>query len=650
MVDVARKLEGIILAKNTNSFETYLQDRYYNEIFGTLKSYIYQNRTRLNLSSYTVPDPSYTALEDFHIMGVSFRNTEDDTINFHAVIQADITISGKGRRDYDKDNISSWFSVSFTGLLRGGLSKVTITDVSDYTKERFNAEDALTRYLVPYMFSRDLDAHAESFLNKYCPRSLEKPMPLPINEILEAMGLTLYQAPLPDGIFGRTYFANADVEIYNHSHDVVEERIEGGTILVDPDVFFMRNIGSLNNTIIHECVHWDKHFKFFELQQLLNPEYHTISCAVVEDYQGKSDPIVSELDWMEWQANALAPKILMPAKTTWSKLNLILDSVSRAFPSTRSGELMQLAISELADFFQVSTFSAKLRAIELGFDQAAGTFNYVEGQYYQPFSFKKGTLKKDQTFIVDKNNAIFESAINPDLAAAVREGLIIYASGMFVINDPKYVQITDKSVIALTDYAMDHVDECCLVFERKNRVSRHYDDSYYRRCFLCRDVDSKCFVEATCDAHSEQNEDVKKRAAGMASIKEEAERIKNILVDLPSSFAGALSVHIQRRGYTNEDMEERTDISEKTIREYRNNHEAKPELPSVLALCIGLNLHPSLAYDLVDKAGHNIFIPAPANLVYQYLINNHHMENIEMWNEKLNEADIPQRLPSNRKK
>lgn len=56
---------------------------------------------------------------------------------------------------------------------------------------------------------------------------------------------------------------------------------------------------------------------------------------------------------------------------------------------------MQLAISEFADFFKVSTMAAKIRAIELGFDQAAGVFNYVDGQYYPPFSFAKGSLKKD---------------------------------------------------------------------------------------------------------------------------------------------------------------------------------------------------------------------------------------------------------------
>ena len=50
--------------------------------------------------------------------------------------------------------------------------------------------------------------------------------------------------------------------------------------------------------------------------------------------------------------------------------------------------------------------AAKIRAIELGFDQAAGVFNYVDGQYYPPFSFAKGSLKKDQTFIIDRTTPL----------------------------------------------------------------------------------------------------------------------------------------------------------------------------------------------------------------------------------------------------
>lgn len=241
-----------------------------------------------------IPDPSYTELDDLHVMGVSFKETEDDRILFRAAVQADVLVKGRSRRDYEEDVVSPWFSVSFTGILRYGLNMVTITSIGEYSRECFDKEDALSQYLIPYVYSKDLDTHAEKFLKKYCPKALEIPMPLPIDEVLEAMCLTLYKAPLPDGIFGRTYFSAATVDIYDKDENVVSTDIEEGTILINPDVFFMRNIGSENNTIIHECVHWDKHYKFFELQKLINPKLTSISCAVVEDYKKGSDGLSEE--------------------------------------------------------------------------------------------------------------------------------------------------------------------------------------------------------------------------------------------------------------------------------------------------------------------------------------------------------------------
>ena len=638
------------MSKKYDTFAAYLEDVYYNQIFSKIKSYLFNNKGRLDLSTSVVPDPSYVELSDFKIMGVNFHESDTDRIECKVTVRAEIEISGRGRRDYESDSTECWISIPLSATLRNGLQQVSIGYASEYSRELFRAEDALTKYLVPYIYAKDLDKHAERFLEKYCPRALEEPMPLPIKEIVENMGLTVYHAPLPDGIFGRTYFNDANVEVFtNKTCSETEDRtICPGTILVNPDVVFMRNIGSTNNTVIHECVHWDKHYKFFELQKLLNPDIQAISCAVVENYKKKSNELEDELSWMEWQANALAPKILIPAKTGKAKLSEILNRLHRAYRGRlRDGYVMELAISEFADFFKVSTTAAKIRAVELGFEQAAGVFNFVDGKNYPPFSFKKGSLKKGQTFVIDRNNVIIQSLLNPDLSEDIAARRFIHAGGLLVINDPQYVSIVEDSEPTLTEYALEHVDECCLVFDRTTRVSSHYDDSFYRICFLCRDADSKSFVEAKFNPKEGKNEDVQKRAREMAAIAAEAKRVSDILAEVPSSFCGTLDYHIKRRGYTNEKMEERTGISSRMIQDYRNKKDAKPTLQSVLALCIGLNLHPSFSYDLIAKAGHNIMIASEEFLIYRYLIDNHHMENIFMWNAKLQDASIPQQLPKN---
>lgn len=53
-------------------------------------------------------------------------------------------------------------------------------------------------------------------------------------------------------------------------------RIEGQTIVVDPMNFLLRSLGSCNNTIIHECVHWVKHRKVFELENYSMKMHHVL--------------------------------------------------------------------------------------------------------------------------------------------------------------------------------------------------------------------------------------------------------------------------------------------------------------------------------------------------------------------------------------
>ena len=46
---------------------------------------------------------------------------------------------------------------------------------------------------------------------------------------------------------------------------MVTASVKARTIFLDPEAYFLRNLGAVNNTIVYECVHWDKHRKAFEL-------------------------------------------------------------------------------------------------------------------------------------------------------------------------------------------------------------------------------------------------------------------------------------------------------------------------------------------------------------------------------------------------
>lgn len=82
-------------------------------------------------------------------------------------------------------------------------------------------------------------------------------MAIPVEEIIESMSMKLYYVPLENSIFGKTYFGSEKVNVYTdiRAKDVMYIITKPGTMLINPDVYFMYNIGTANNTIIHEYVH-----------------------------------------------------------------------------------------------------------------------------------------------------------------------------------------------------------------------------------------------------------------------------------------------------------------------------------------------------------------------------------------------------------
>lgn len=620
------------------SFEKYLESKYYNDIHRAITGLILKRGRNNSFYSHTVLDPSYFQLDDIHVKTVSFHSTDGNRIIFNAAVEADVILKGMGKRDYDADMNNPWYTVSFTGYLSDGLNMVTITGVDEYSADRFDKNTTLSKYLVPYLYAEDLEKEAEKFLDKYCRHALREPMPIPLDELMFNMGLELYEAPLPDNIFGKTYFAEATVDVFNEDGEVVPQNINPGTILLNPNIFFMRNIGSRNNTVVHECVHWDRHDKFFELQKLLNSDLSSLTCEVIEHKSQKDSGIDGALQWMEWQANALTPRILLPASTTRQKLKDILLCLHIENPERSESDIMEEAIQELANFFAVSKFAAKLRAIELGFTQAQGVWNYVNGQYLPSFSFKTTALKKDESYIIDTKNACYEANFDEGAKAALSNGDFLYVDNMYCINDPKYVTETEDGGCTLTPYARQHVDECCLKFKQKFKISSTQGDAFYTQCTLSRDIDSSSYCECNY-IDDEDNQDVGKRAAELKKLKDEGIRIMEILRNLPMSFSGTLDAHMNRlqkedgRKMTNLELSLRTGLSDRYIQDLRKE-EKNVSFETVCAICIGLHLHPKFSNDLISKS-RNAYPLTEEGYFNQFLIEHHYMETLDLCNEKL---------------
>ncbi|WDC84266.1 ImmA/IrrE family metallo-endopeptidase [Caloramator sp. mosi_1] len=266
---------------------------------------------------------------------------------------------------------------------------------------------------------------------------------------------------------------------------MVQTHVDAKTIFVDPKAYFLRNLGSVNNTIIHECVHWALHRKAFELQRLYNSSATKIKCQVVG---GIKDSNRDATDWMEWQANVLAPRIQMPISTFKEKAFELIKKYKQSLQTEEIIDVMEPVIDELALFFSVSRLAAKIRMIDVGYEEAIGTFTYIDGHYVRPHCFKKGFLKRNQTFSISAIDAAIQSLIDSQLSALIKSGNYIYVDSHFVLRDPKYVIRDENGNTILTDYARTHMEECCLVFELS--IKSGFKERYHSECFLNRDKGS----------------------------------------------------------------------------------------------------------------------------------------------------------------
>lgn len=617
-----------------NSFRDVIKDRFYDEIFNEIAVFVEENPYGLEKNTHNVQSPDEATLDDFEIRMIDIIKSQGNEIDFDVIVVAQIEIAETVRRNRQTDSMEQWFKISCSAKLDDGLKDFSVSDISVYNYRSFKAIN-VSEYLVPIIYKEQLDDVAEAFLKKYYPEALKQPMAVATREIAERMGLDIKEVHITKTctVFGQVYFSDCEIQYYDSDARAYKPlNVKRGTILVDPNVYFMRNIGSMNNTIIHECVHWELHKNFFELEKLYNRDARSISCQVKEGIRPEKHR--TPLDWMEWHANSIAPRILMPAKQTRQKIEELIDKNKRVLQDVNIADIMESVVFELAEFFEVSRIAAKIRMIDLGYTEAIGVLTYIDDHYISNYSFERSALKNNQTFTISIQDSLFEYTMNPDFRKLLDSGKYVYIDAHFCINDTKYIRRNENGHADLTDYARQHIDECCLVFDIKTRKNERYGVKHYKECVLFRDAESDTIVE-TKYSNSKHNNSIEKRAEELKKIGLEAKQVASIFRQLPSTFADTLIFHMDRLKYTEEALAENALVTAKTIQRMRNDIRYKSKLETVVAVCIGMQLYPVLSMDMVTKAGHTFKQFDEEHIIYQWLLNSKYQCSIYECNEIL---------------
>ena len=81
-----------------------------------------------------------------------------------------------------------------------------------------------------------------------------------------------------------------------------------------------------------------------------------------------------------------------------------------------------------------------------------------------------------------------------------------------------------------------------------------------------------------------------------------------------------------------------TELDRSIINNIKNN--SKPELRTVIAICIGLKLDPRTSFELIQLAGHHLRSTVYYEYAYLDLLQNYNKKSIAECNKRLKELEV----------
>jgi hypothetical protein len=623
--------------QNRQTVADIIRKEFFDEIENRVSLYVERNFASMEFQSYRVDRVDEAHVQDQSLHRVIPYDSIGNTLAFDAVVIAEIAIYQVDSHLDVEDSVSKWFRVSCEVDINEGFSNFRIINVDDEYDSNVNEpREMLDDNLIPIVYTADLERHAEGILEYAYPEALLSPKKVDVRLFAERLGLSIIEKRLSRNgtIFGQMIFHETTVEYFDLERRGFQAiNAARGTILADPEVYFLRNIGSWNNTIIHECVHWLKHRRYIELKRHFNENVSRIACQVAESPPETGSRKRTDLEWMEWHANAIAPRILMPRKPFKEKADEFIAWHKQNNSMSRLAEILPAVIAELSIFFEVSIQSARIRLLDIGYSEAIGVMEYVDGQYVPPHSFKAGALGEKQTFTVPMKDGLLQSAINPAFAAVLAKGDFVYIDGHYVINAPQYVSTSDFGILEMTDYALANMDECCLSFERSTRPNPDYNVKSYTECVLYQSATAKTITDYDYKG-TDNDKEVIARAATLRAELEDVKAAAKIAEDLPGSFGKSLVLLMKWRGINIEKLGEKALLDTRMIQRMRNDDTRNWDIKKLVAVCVGLNLPPALSLALIDKAGLK-FRPGEEQFICAQILSTRYNSTIHECNELL---------------
>ena len=621
---------AVIHMKKYKDLRVFLMNEYLDELTEVSKRFYFKNKKYLDIKAKNIEHITSSFVDSIDISSFYISDIEKNNIIIHLNVMLSIVVKGKrgiGKFiDFDEEIIYRYIVITINVnpfKFKETFKIINVTRIDE--KKDFKIIGSASKRIVPYMKSEDLDYYAEKFLKEMYSEALIKPMQIPVLEIARKLGLTIENKKLMDESFGKIYFI-----------DDLEDGISAKTILIDEEKVLDDLCGNKRNTIVHECVHWYFHRNYFAIQQLLNPMLTFIKCNGIDKMIQDDILLNDDYHFMEWQANNLAPRILMPSKM----LKVKYDEIYLINIQKYKGKLHDIyyeTLKEIALFFGVSTTLAKIRLIEIGITEYIG-INENENDSY---IVKNQKMDINETYRVSFLDVVLAKIKNRLLNDALNNERMVYIDGFLVINSKEYIEIINGKR-TLKKEALENIENCCLRFKR---ISGKKDSSreLYALYWLSRKKKRTAIESNNEFEESEENKAILKRSKNYCDFYKDLEDDELLIKKMGNkSFYSAFRVLFDELEIVKfRKCARLCGTTANTIIKYYDGNGEPPNYKMVLAICAGLCLRPNVAFHLLSTIGINLQTSSRMeDKLYCDLVLFCYEEGLENWNKHIKEAKL----------
>ena len=238
---------------------------------------------------------------------------------------------------------------------------------------------------VPILSKDIIEYCAEMIIHDYKPSMLKGPATLDVEDFSEFYaGLEIDYKDLThnQSILGMMVFNDCCIPVYDAERNKARKiSVNEGTILIDNSLLEQDQLMRGRFTLCHEVSHWLLHRQMYMVDKnqislfdyIEEQRQPVIKCRTADIESTGRKRLVTDEDWIEWQADYMASALLMPknafSKVVREKFNSSgMESGYYQIGTDFEKDLwVEVMAYELADLFEVSVAAARIRLKNLGF-------------------------------------------------------------------------------------------------------------------------------------------------------------------------------------------------------------------------------------------------------------------------------------------